>query len=279
MYSPARDFTHALGFLQAAPEKGSTGGSLDSGNFFHTFEGGPVEECIHELGFGSPKQRLHHPARVETQIQIGTTIKPLELFQWTTGQLECCGPIREETLLYFIQRARLLGDTSPVINDMVAAVDDSFKHLTAAYLRRDIPSGRIEDFTAGVSEYFWSRVFDPIDMTASRAQVSFRSVAVNFARKLLKRERREQRRYMSLESDHRARRAYHLAIPSEFSAPDALLICEALRFLTPDQERAFTKLYYLGLTIPEIALAENCTERTVYNRLRAARDRLQQAIN
>lgn len=238
-----------------------------------------MEKCIHELGFGSPKQRLRHPARIETQIQIGNTIKPLELFQWTTGQLECCGPISEETLLYFIQRARLIGDTSPVINDMVAVVDDSFRHLTTTYLRRDLPSGRIEDFTARISEYFWSRVFDPIDMTASRAQVSFRAVAVNFARKLLKRERREQRRYVSLESDPRARRAYHVVIPGEFSAPDILLICEALRFLTLDQERAFTSLYYLGLTISEIALAENCTERTVYNRLRSARDRLQQAIN
>jgi len=120
--------------------------------------------CIHRLRVA----QLHHPDFIETQIEIGNRIKPLELFRWSTGEIECCGPIHEEALIFFIQQAHLAGEVSGVINDLVMIVDDHLRHFTANYVRRRLPKRRIADFSASVSERFWLRILDPTDEHTGR---------------------------------------------------------------------------------------------------------------
>jgi len=219
---------------------------------------------------------LHHSGSTKNQLRIGTRTKPLEVFQATTTNPE--RPIREEVLLFYIKQARLRGDDSPVISDMITMVDHSLKHFAANRFRRSLPKERIEEFSESLSEYFWLRMLDPTDAIADQALVSFRSVVVKFGRKVLKKERR-QNRCVSLDSDYRGKQAYRLPTPDRFSPPDATLISEVLHLLAPDQERVFTSLHYAGLSVPEIAIAENCSERTVYNRLRSAGNTLRRLLS
>lgn len=231
-----------------------------------------------QLGVASPKQQPCNHGLVEAKIEIGNRIKPLELFHWTTDELESRGPIREETLLYYIKQARLAEDDSAMISDMIAMVDDSVRRLAANGFRQILPRERIEEFSAELSEYFWFRMLDPTDAIADQALVSFPSVVVKFGRKILKRERRQNRRLVSLDSDSRGKQAYCRSTPDRVSPPDAILLREVLHLFTPEHQRVFISLYYLGLTVSEIARAENCTRQTIYNRLRTANNKLRQLL-
>ena len=236
-----------------------------------------MSKCRPPLSISLHEPQLQHPDTVEFKIEVGNHLKPLELFQSSTGPLETCGPVREETLIFYIQQEHLAGDVSGVLNDLVKIVDDLVRETTTRKFRRWLSRDRLEEFVPRVSERFWYRLFDPADEGSKRAQISFSSFVIAVARKVLKNERRERQRCVQF--DQRANRAYHSQAPAPITLDDALLISESLRSLPPDQQRAFTLFHYVGLTVPEIAASEQCTERTVYNRLGAAKSSLRQIIS
>ena len=232
--------------------------------------------CTHTFGKAvSEGQPLHHPASVETQIQVGAAIKPLELFEWTTGIHDFGGPLREEAILFFIQEARLADDRCEVVDEMAAILDRRLRQSTAKRFQRVIPRERIEEFAAEVAAWFWCRVLDPTKLTASWAQISFWPCVFWLSQDFLK---KENEFFLSIESSHLTMPEY-LPGATQFSDPDnELLIGELMALLTPAQRLAFILRHSCGLILPDIAIKLSCSERTVRNLLKAARSRLRQAL-
>lgn len=238
-----------------------------------------MPDCIHKLGISLKKQQqLYHPDPIETQIEIGTRIKPLELYQWTAGHVETLGRISEETLVFFVQQARLKSEASDVSDDVALILDDRLRHGIANRFRRLVPREQLEDFSERVSECFWIRVLDPADTTASWAQVSFWPFVCGLARDLLKKERFEDQLFLPLGFENTSNHSHDAGISDPLSLDNGLLIRELWHFLTPAQKHVFVQRYYYGLSTAEIAVESDRSERAVQLLLKAARIRLRQVI-
>ena len=230
--------------------------------------------CIHTLSNALHKgQLLHHPDSVEAQIQVGSTIKPLELFQWTTGNRDFGGPLREEAILFFIQEARHANDTCDVVNEMAAILDRRLRQSTTRRFQRLVSKTRIEEFSAEVAASFWCRVLDPTRLTASWAQISFWPCVFWLSQDLLKKENE-----LTVAPADLAEDSGRLLTPLLSDPDNKILLSELLDLLTPAQRSAFILRHSGGLILPDIAIKLSCTERTVRNLLKAAWSQLQQAL-
>jgi hypothetical protein len=239
-----------------------------------------MQRCIHKLGFAPrTQQQLSHPNDVEAQIELARTIRPLELFQWTTGHIEPLGPIREETMVSVILEFRFSDDNSAGINDLTTMIDERIKSTIAHRFGRQIPAERIEAFCCLVSQLFWLRVLDHEDATAAWAQVAFWPFVITLAKGLLKRERFEREIFLSLESDPSTHSVYELAASEPVSVYDSILVDELLQTLTPIQRRAFVLRHYQEFSLEEIGGVLHRTERSVRNILNACEKRLQLHLN
>lgn len=231
--------------------------------------------CVHSvtntLHKGKP---LYHPDSVEAQIAVGGALKPLELFQWTTGDLEFEGPLREEALVFFIIQAGLSGDTCDVVNEMVNLVNHKLRLSTTKRFQY-LASGRIEDFAIAVAESFWERVFDPADTVASWAQISFWPCIYWLSQDLLKKKAFEEELFLSIEA---ITSGWEPHTPDSADLDNAILLGELIDLLTPVQRRAFILRHRYGLGLAEIALELSCTDRTVHNQLTAAVTKMRQAV-
>jgi DNA-directed RNA polymerase specialized sigma24 family protein len=232
--------------------------------------------CVHQIGIAPRKQQqLRHPEPVEAQIHFVSSIRPLELFQWTTGHIEPLGPIRGETLMFLILNSRFSDDHSSIVNDLATIIVDRIKSAIRRRFCRQVPEERMEAFCSRVSQLFWIRALDHEDATAAWAQVSFWPFVMTLARGLLKRDRFERETFLSLESDLSTHAADELPVSDSLSVYDAILIDELLQVLTPIQRRAFILRYYQEFSLLEIGGVINRTERSVHNILIACEKRLQ----
>lgn len=222
-------------------------------------------------------QLLYHSDSVEAQIQIGSAIKPLELFQWTTGNRDFGGPLREETIIYFIQQARLADDNCEIINEMASIVDCRLQQGTIKRFQRFV-HGRIEEFATTVAESFWDRVLDPNDTVSRWAQIRFWPCVFWLGQDLLKREAFEDELFLSAESSPPGMQACEAPTLDSSHLDNVILIGELLGLLTPVQKRSFILRYQYGLSAPEIALELSCNERTVYKLLVAAVTKMRNAV-
>ncbi len=237
-----------------------------------------MDVCTHTVSNELYKGRLlHHPDSVETQIKIGSAIKPLELFQWTIGSRDFGGPLREETIIFFIQQARLADDTCEVVNEMAAIVDRRLRQSTTKRFQ-SLVRGRIEDFAIAVTESFWERVFDPADTIARWAQISFWPCVYWLSQDLLKKKTFEEELFPSFEASPSGPQACKPHTPDSPDLDNAILLGELIDLLTPVQRRAFILRHRYGLSLAEIAFELSCTDRTVRNHLTAAVTMMREAV-
>jgi len=230
--------------------------------------------CQHPLGVAVRKQQpLRHPALVEAQIELGHSIKPFELLQWSTGQIEPLGPIREEALVFLILHSRFADEVFNEVNDLATIVVQRIKSAITHSFCNYVYEERIEAFGDVVSQLFWLRVLDHEDATAAWAQVAFWPFVFTLAKGLLKRERFEHELFISFESDRVNFTAHDRPVSRPLSM-DLVLIEELLDYLNPIQRRAFVLRYYEERSLQEIGKTLNRTERSVRNILRASEDRL-----
>lgn len=189
--------------------------------------------CIHSVSNTFHKgQPLYHPDLVETQIKLGAALQPLELFQWTTGALEFEGPLREETLIFFIIQAGLTADTCDVVAEMFGLVDYRLRLSTTKRFQYLGP-GSIEDFASRVAESFWDRVFDPADTVASWAQISFWPCVYWLSQDLLKKKTFEEEHFLSLDSGHLELPAGEPQMRDSSTLDNPILVGELIALLTP----------------------------------------------
>jgi RNA polymerase sigma factor (sigma-70 family) len=214
-------------------------------------------------------RRFFHGDLTEVQIRFAELLPAAALSAWARGDVDYGGPLKEETLAFFIQRFIQIGETE-VASELSSILNDRIRVCIANTYRRSLGASAAEDFADELCLEFWAEVLDPNSPQAAWVQICFWRVVIHLAKDYMKKQRRVFRRFTSLDSD-RVTVKFVMQLPSNnIGLEDQIYLQEFLEGLNPRERAAFVLRYSRDASIKEIGATVGRSATSVKTVLRRA---------
>lgn len=207
-------------------------------------------------------RRFFHSDPVEAQIQAAQDLPREVLASWARGDMDCCGPLKEESLTFLIRHFWQSGQTD-LTSDLSSSLNGRIWVRIANNYRRLLGQNAARDLAAEVCSEFWATVLDPRSPQAAWVELCFWTVVMNLAKNYLKRERYILRHVSSFDSN-RSTMEFVIQLQShDIPLDDQIYLQEFLDRLPPMECAALVLRHTCDASVKEIGATVGRSESSV----------------